>query len=181
MQIISGKFRGRKLARPADARPTQNRARVALFNMVMPMVSWDTPRTVWDAFAGSGAFGIEILSRIPNAHVIFTDTSANSIATIRQNVNAVECGARCDILQTDAIAATNKYANCADVIFVDPPYCDANIGAAFVRRVSQMARPNTILIWEQDSSQFIAPTNDLWEIIRDKQYGRARFLIMKRK
>ncbi|MBP5707580.1 MAG: RsmD family RNA methyltransferase, partial [Alphaproteobacteria bacterium] len=60
LQIISGKYRGRKLSLPASARPTQNRARIALFNMLESNIIDPTDKfTVWDAFAGSGAFGIE--------------------------------------------------------------------------------------------------------------------------
>ena len=76
LQIISGKFRGRKLYLPPNARPTQQRARAALFNMLASgVVGTDGCINVWDAFAGSGAFGIEFISRYPNAKVVFTDVA----------------------------------------------------------------------------------------------------------
>ncbi len=107
LQIISGKYRGRKLALPAHARPTQNRARIALFNM---MESLPRPRVVWDAFAGSGAFGLECISRY-DANVVFTDTD---VSTVRKNLFV---GATVD--QTDALSVINKYGPRADLIFID--------------------------------------------------------------
>ena len=62
LQIISGIYRGRKLNLPADARPTQNLARIALFNMLEGIIIDPfAPMFVWDAFAGSGSLGVECL------------------------------------------------------------------------------------------------------------------------
>src|SRR5574344_993888 len=82
LQIISGKWRGKKLHLPLNARPTQNKARIALFNMLGNI----SPHIVWDAFAGSGEFGLEWLSRAQNSKAIFTDTNAESIKTIKRNL-----------------------------------------------------------------------------------------------
>ena len=79
LQIISGKYRGKKLCLPPDARPTQNMARGALFNMLYEIIDIDKPIAVWDVFAGSGAFGIECLSRFNNTAVVFTDNANSSI------------------------------------------------------------------------------------------------------
>ena len=179
LQIISGEFRGRKLRLPPNARPTQNMARIALFNMLSSLVT--QPHMVWDAFAGSGAFGIECLSRYPNASVVFTDASATSIKTVRDNLAMLNIGARGVTLQTDAIAAIDKFGASADLIFVDPPYADADVGRAFMRRVTAVARPGTVVIWEQDMPNATTPDTGVWEILRDKKYGRARFLILRRR
>ena len=131
LQIISGAYRGRRLRLPPDARPTQNRARIALFNMIESgVVDTSGNLMVWDAFAGSGAFGIECLSRYAGARVVFTDTSPTSIKTIRDNLATLAVGVRASVVQMDAIGAVNKYGVGANLIFVDPPYVDENLGRA---------------------------------------------------
>ncbi|MBO5946537.1 MAG: RsmD family RNA methyltransferase [Alphaproteobacteria bacterium] len=181
LQIISGAYRGRKLRLPPDARPTQNRARIALFNMLESgIVDAGAEMIVWDAFAGSGAFGLECASRYARARIIFTDTAPSSVKTVRDNLATLNVGARATVVQTDAIGAVNKYGAVADLIFVDPPYADENLGRAFVARAGRMAQVGTVLIWEQEVGHESQPDGDVWEILRDKTYGRARFLILQK-
>ena len=181
LQIISGKYRGRKLSLPASARPTQNRARIALFNMLESNIIDPTDKfTVWDAFAGSGAFGIECISRY-NATAIFTDISPESIATIHKNINTISTKNNAKIIQSDAISVIPQYAQNANMIFVDAPYDMAEIGRAFVNKLGRAIKTGTILIWEQEANNSVEPNGDTWETIRDKTYGRARFLILRKK
>ena len=181
LQIISGVYRGRKLRLPPNARPTQNRARIALFNMIESgIVDTSGDLMVWDAFAGSGAFGIECLSRYAGVRVVFTDTSPTSIKSVRDNLVTLAVGARASVVQMDAIGAVDKYGAGANLIFVDPPYADENLGRAFVARVARVARPGAILIWEQEVGHESQPNGDAWGILRDKTYGRARLLILQR-
>ncbi len=176
LQIISGMYRGKKLRLPRDARPTQNMARAALFNMLGTVLD-EMPGVVWDVFAGSGAFGIECLSRYPGVRVVFSDIAPQ---TVRQNLAAIGADSRATVAAGDAMTMVQRFAPDADLIFVDPPYADADVGAALVRRVGAVARPGTILIWEQDAPAAIMP-GDVWEILRDRTYGRARFLILQRR
>lgn len=176
LQIISGQYRGRKLRLPPNARPTQNRARIALFNMLESLGV--RPARTWDAFAGSGAFGLECLSRWSESNVVFTDINP---ATVRENVTALNIGARASVVAADAMGVVDKYAAVMDLIFIDPPYADADMGAEFVRRLGGVVAAGTIVIWEQDTPNAVLPDSDTWDILRDKQYGRARFIIMRRR
>lgn len=179
LQIISGQFRGRKLALPPDARPTQNRARIALFNMLESgIVDTGAKMTVWDAFAGSGAFGLECLSRYSAASVVFTDTAPTSLKTVRDNLAKLGVRANGTVVQTDAIGAVEKYGAMADLVFLDPPYAADNLGRSFVVRLGRVAKSGTILVWEQETGHEVQPDENLWTILRDKTYGRARFLIL---
>ncbi|MBR6685762.1 MAG: RsmD family RNA methyltransferase [Alphaproteobacteria bacterium] len=182
LQIISGAFRGRKLRLPPNARPTQNRARIALFNMlesgVLDLRAGNL--RVWDAFAGSGAFGIECLSRYAGANVLFTDVAASSIKTVRDNLGILGCDAHAQTAQVDAIGAITKYGADMDVVFLDPPYTDADLGGAFVRRFGLVAKSGAILIWEQEVGHEAQADEAVWNILRDKRYGRARFLILRK-
>ncbi|MCL2338896.1 MAG: RsmD family RNA methyltransferase [Proteobacteria bacterium] len=214
MQIISGKYRGRRLALSAAARPTQNRARIALFNMldnvcpptetlrvstppkggVIPeneqLPPWGESQSqskigdavggqrqvvVWDAFAGSGAFGIEFLSRGAAKSVIFTDTDAESVKTIRRNLVGID--GNVIVKHTDANAAADQFGKIADIIFIDPPYALFETGERLVAKLSEIARPGVVIIWEMPKNAQPKIAENL-SILRDKTYGAARFLIL---
>jgi len=176
LQIISGKYRGKKLHLPAGARPTQNMARVALFNMLNSIIDNGGAATVWDVFAGSGAFGLEYLSRFNDANVIFTDNSNKSIDAIKKNLASVAEPAKVDFI--NSLFVVEKYGGTADLIFIDPPYSDFNLGVLFVKKLTQVAKSGAILIWEFEKIQDTPEIDSGWEILRDKTYGRARFLIL---
>ncbi|MBN1324704.1 MAG: 16S rRNA (guanine(966)-N(2))-methyltransferase RsmD [Alphaproteobacteria bacterium] len=175
LQIISGKWRGKKLSVPIDARPTQNRARIALFNMIESMGI--KPGIVWDVFAGSGAFGIECLSRY-DAEVIFTDNSQDSINTIKSNLKNITGNFKVE--KSEAIDFIKKYAANADLFFLDPPYEKDYLGKNFVQKLAIIAKSGAIIVWEMENENFhpIIPEN--WSVLKDKKYGRARFIIIKK-
>ena len=182
LQIISGIFRGRKLNLPPEARPTQNRARVALFNILdSGIVDTDDIIRVWDVFAGSGAFGLECLSRYLNASVLFTDVAASSIRTVRDNLKKLNVGERAVVLQADAITSINKFGRDTYLIFVDSPYDKPELGISFVEQIGKIVKNGTILIWEQEKSNFVSANEQVWDVLKDKTYGRARFLFLRKK
>lgn len=182
LQIISGKYGGRRLNIPETARPTQNMARIALFNMLESGIINDLSEMfVWDAFAGSGALGLECLSRYSHANVLFTDVSPISIKNIRENLSKLNASGRAKILQCDALALLPQYADKADLIFIDPPYPLADTGWAFVKKLAPLARCGTIVVWEQDKKNSVDADLSVWNILRDKSYGRARFMILQKK
>ena len=174
MQIISGKWRGRKLHLPPNARPTQNKARIALFNILTPLIDSSRPFVVWDAFAGSGAFGLEFMSRYDNAEVIFTDKSLESFKVIGKNSR--DSFVRMEM--TDTLKAINRHGARADIIFIDPPYADANLGAEFVKKTAPLLKPGAIIIWEMDKNFTPDELPKNLKIIKDKTYSRARFLFL---
>ena len=180
LQIISGMFRGRKLKIPVTARPTQNRARIAVFNMLNDILNGDN-LMVWDAFAGSGAFGLECLSRYQNAHVVFTDVANESNRTILDNLGLLNVGARGSVYLADAMNSIKRFGGGADLVFLDPPYADGDLGNAFVKRFFKIAKSGAILVWEQDDVVSTLPDLPDVNILRDKKYGRARFLILQKR
>ena len=177
LQIISGKYRGKKLILPPDARPTQNMARGALFNMLNEILDTTNPIQVWDVFAGSGAFGLECISRFNNPMVVFTDNSKSSIDVIKKNLASVNEHATVET--TDAVSAISRFGGISDLIFVDAPYCDFGLGALFVKKLTKTAKTGAVLIWEFENTQNPV-INENWIILKDKTYGRARFLIMRK-
>lgn len=181
LQIISGRFRGYKLNLPLGARPTQNRARIAVFNMLSGGMPSDGVRCVWDAFAGSGALGLEVLSRYDNSTAIFTDVSDVSIKTITRNLTGAKLDSgRYVIKNENAIQVVKKYAVNADLIFVDPPYDNADTGIKFVQKLAKFVRPGALVVQEIESGVDYSPDESVWNVLRDKTYGRARFVILQR-
>jgi 16S rRNA (guanine(966)-N(2))-methyltransferase RsmD len=181
LQIISGVFRGRKLRLPPNARPTQNRARVALFNMLESgLIDVSDRLIVWDSFGGSGAFGIECLSRYPNANVIFTDVNPTSIRTIRDNLAGLSVGTCAHVVQDDAIVMANKFGDSADLIFIDAPYDMHELGIKLVKKLTAVAKVGAIVVWEVENNKSVNVDAEKWRVLRDKIYGRARFLILQK-
>jgi len=180
LQIISGNHRGKKLYLPSCARPTQNLAREALFNILnTELLNFNQKYCVWDVFAGSGALGLEFLSRYPVSDVIFTDNCSEAIDIIKKNLSLIKETAIVDKL--DAMIAVNKYAQKSDVIFIDPPYTEFSLGCAFVKKISNIVKQNTIIVWEVENINKLAINEDIWQVYKDKVYGRARFVILIKK
>ena len=180
LQIISGAYRGRKLYVPCSARPTQNMARAAVFNMLAEILLEPYQKlAVWDAFAGSGALGLEVLSRYNDSTAIFTDVSDDSLNAVRQNVRDIDW-ARVKIDASDAASRIWKYAPRVNLVFIDPPYEDARVGMDFVAKLADCVVHNTIVVQEIEKTVPYLPDETKWEVLRDKTYGRARFLILRR-
>ena len=183
LQIISGKYRGRKLTLPDGARPTQNLARGAIFNMLGEILLEPYGKlAVWDAFAGSGALGIEVLSRYRNSTVVFSDISDKSLQAIETNLTGLNIDwARYKVDKNDAVTRIWKYGPRTNLIFVDPPYEDARIGINFVTKLAENVVHGVIVVQEIEAKVPYFPDETKWDVLRDKTYGRARFLILRRK
>lgn len=120
MRIIAGSLRGRRLTAPKglSTRPTSDRVREALFSALGPI----TGARVLDLCAGTGALGIEAISR-GAAHATFVESAKPAVSALRENLNALGLGAQTTILPLPIARAiplldTGPY----DVIFIDPPY-----------------------------------------------------------
>jgi 16S rRNA (guanine966-N2)-methyltransferase len=121
MRIIAGEFRGRTLKAPPDrrARATADRVREAWFSIVGPELKG---ARVLDLFAGSGALGLEALSRGAR-QVDFVEVSKSSLAALRANIAALDVEARVRIHRQDALAfVAGLGAQAYDIAFADPPY-----------------------------------------------------------
>jgi 16S rRNA (guanine(966)-N(2))-methyltransferase RsmD len=127
MRVIAGKYRSRPLQslRGLDLRPTADRLRETLFDILIAGNPQALAGTVWiDLFAGTGAVGIEALSR-GAAMVYFVESSAQAAELIEKNLRSLKIDAGFQILKQDSIRAINSLASKsvqADFIFLDPPY-----------------------------------------------------------
>lgn len=119
IKITSGFLGGRKIATPGGkTHPMGERERLALFNMISEFLPG---AVVLDAFAGSGALGIEAISR-GAARVVFIDKSTDAVRTIEKNLAALGIQADCEVKKSSVLGATNL--GHFDIILADPPYDD---------------------------------------------------------
>lgn len=125
MRVISGKFRGKKLFSPEgnDVRPTTDRIKETVFNILTSKSDFENT-TVLDLFSGSGALGIEALSR-GATHAVFVDKSRDSFELTRKNLKHV--GVEGEVYNTDFKIAIKKLEGRKfNFIFLDPPYFGRN-------------------------------------------------------
>lgn len=155
MRIIAGKFRGKQLLSPEDEsiRPTADRVRESIFDIVASRLgaSLDGLR-VLDLFAGTGALGLEALSR-GAASVVFVDTGAEARGLIRDHIEAFGAGGVTKLLRRDATALGDAGTmGPVDLVFLDPPYGKGLGGRALAAlRQGGWLKSGTLLVLEEGS------------------------------
>ncbi|MBX9777386.1 MAG: 16S rRNA (guanine(966)-N(2))-methyltransferase RsmD [Xanthobacteraceae bacterium] len=164
MRIVGGQFRGRTLATPRtqDIRPTSDRLRESLFNILAhghgdPV----TGARVLDLFAGTGALGLEAMSR-GAAFAVFVDEGAEARALIRENVATLGLGGATKIFRRDAtrLGAAHPIEPFS-LVFLDPPYGRGLAGPALLsaRAGGWLASDALIVVEEATGAAFAAPEN----------------------
>ena len=149
-RVIAGRYGGRRLQAPAGAatRPTSDRVREALFSILGARVH---DARVLDLFAGSGALGLEALSRGAR-HVTFVDSGPAALAALRANLAAL--GAEADVVRSDALRwlrAASRGARQYDLVFLDPPYRRAaELGAPLSDSLPAVLAPGALVVAESD-------------------------------
>lgn len=156
MRIVSGAFRGRRLKAPAGqaTRPTGDRVREAVFSAIASIAGSDLGGgCVLDPFAGSGALGLEALSR-GVGHAVFAEKDRSALAALRENISSLGVESRADVVVGDVFALARRGAlPCGpySLLLLDPPYrLDAARLASLLadlRENGQLER-GAILVWE---------------------------------
>ena len=126
MRVISGTAKGRKLAsfRGDRIRPTADRVKEALFNIITSNFGPIDGKTVLDLFSGTGNLGIEAVSR-GAAKAVFVDEAPGSISVLRKNIETCGLSERAEVLRTSVLHGTrflSKRGESFDLVFLDPPY-----------------------------------------------------------
>jgi 16S rRNA (guanine966-N2)-methyltransferase len=165
MRIIAGEFRSRRLRAPKglDIRPTPDLLRQALFNVLGRRVEG---AVFVDAYAGTGAVGLEALSR-GAARVVFIERAAAAVALIRANAAALNVTPRCLIVQGAAAALAARYP--ADIVFLDPPY---PLRAEYGRTLEELGRtPPALAVVQHDRRHELQETYGQLRRTRTLTYG----------
>ena len=180
MRVIGGQFRSRVLAEFAgdNVRPTSDRARDALFNILSLKIYG---ARVLDLFAGSGALGIESLSRGAK-EVVFNDLSKDSVAIVKKNLTALKIavnGDQAKVMQSDYLSCLDIARGQCDFIFIDPPY-RFDYGEKALQKIAQrgLLSENGIAVYEHDVS-FDGEIEGL-EKYDQRKYGKAYLTFFKR-
>jgi 16S rRNA (guanine966-N2)-methyltransferase len=176
LRIIAGKWRGRSLEAPPGlaTRPTGDRVRETLFSMLASRLGSFDDLRVADLFAGSGALGLEALSR-GAAHATFVEREASAAAFIRRNADTL--GATAQVIPGSALALPRS--DPFDLIFADPPYAPG-AGTAVVEAVlkAEWLAPGGWISVETSRGDSVEADELVVDAIRD--VGRARLTLLRR-
>lgn len=182
MRIISGICRGRKLTPPKDLdiRPTSDRIRETLFNILGPKVR---DAQVLDLFAGTGALGLEALSR-GAAHAVFLDRSDTACDIIRQNIHRCGFPEQTTVIRQDLFSLWPPAAiDCRqfDLIFLDPPYDNGYaLKTLEQKNLASFLSETGIIVAEHAAREILPPSLNGLDIFRQKKYSRTMISFLTR-
>lgn len=176
MRIIGGTERGRKLKAPEgmDTRPTLDKVRGAIFNVLFDV----TGKDVLDMFGGSGAMGLEAISRGANKAVII-DANRAAFRAMEENKKNLSYDDRADLRFCDFRKAFH-HDECFDIIFLDPPYQKKLLEEALVLiKEKHLLREDGIIVCELGADVNFELPVAAPEIIKEKVYGKTKVLFLK--
>jgi 16S rRNA (guanine966-N2)-methyltransferase len=172
LRIIAGEARGRRLSTPEgmDVRPSTSRVREAVFNSLHSQGCLEGAE-VLDLFAGSGALGLEALSR-GAASVTFVESAPSALTALRANIDAVGVNDRCRVVAGDVMEEMSRLDGDYDVALCDPPY----EFAAWPELLSRI--PADVVMAESD--QAVEPGSG-WDVIKQRRYAGTVVVIATRR
>ena len=175
LRVSGGEARGRRLRTPKNIRPTQGIVKQAIFNMIGPGVDG---ATVLDLFAGSGAIGIEALSR-GAATVWFVDQQPRGLAILRQNLDALGFKERAHLVRGEVVRwleSSPSVVRNADFVILDPPYDDVVLERAL--KVLDREATNATVLAEHSRRQPLPELSRL-AIDRQRRHGDTVVTVFK--
>lgn len=182
MRVVGGRLKGRNIASPAsrDIRPTQDRLREALFNILVH--AYEDPiegARVLDLFAGTGALGIEATSR-GAAFTLFVDNGAEARALLRNNVEALGLGGVTKVYRRDATnLGPARPVEPFSLVFLDPPYGKglAEKALASLRDGGWLVPSALLVVEESKAAAFKAPEG--FEELERRAYDDTEFVFLR--
>lgn len=179
MRIIAGEFRSRSLIAPKGdvTRPTTDRARESLFNVLNNLIVFDGI-CVLDLYAGSGAFSFEALSRGAK-HATLVERNRHAILAIDANAKSLQVKDHIAVFHSDVIAFLRKESKQFDLIFADAPYNDEPSRELLPTTVlERTARNGFCIIEHRSSDNIVLPKNA--KLLRELNAGEASFTIFQK-
>ena len=168
MRIISGSRKGHPLQVPkSGSRPTTDRTREAIFNILESRINFENIR-VLDLFAGSGALGLEALSRGAR-HATLVEQSSEAVRTIRSNVGTLGFSDQCVIVRDDVFRFIKRQSDTFDLIFADPPYEMEEV-RALVEKIPKKLTEGGLFVLEHDRVHDFGNHQNL---LVSRTYGRS--------
>jgi 16S rRNA (guanine966-N2)-methyltransferase len=185
LKIVGGKHRGRSIATPegSTTRPTSNRARESLFNILVHAkwrgdgISPLVDARVLDAFAGSGALGLEALSR-GASHATFLDSDATAIRLIGENLRKMGEATNAKVIRADATRPPPSREGC-DLVFLDPPYRSGFAAPALTALAAAgWLTAGAVATVELANTEDLVPPQH-FEALDERRYGAAKIVILR--
>lgn len=179
MRVISGTARGTVLFCPETdgLRPTTDRVKENIFNLIQFEVS---KRRVLDLFAGSGAMGIEALSRGAQ-YCVFCDSGKEALSAVKTNVKKTRMEDRCTVLADDFENAISRLSDKFSLVFLDPPYHKGYIGTAVKKlEAKKLLSDDAIIVAETDGDEEPGEYES-FEIRTVRKYGRIKITVYQKK
>lgn len=175
MRIVSGKFRGRTLLTfdGFDIRPTSDKVRESLFNILQFKIP---DSDFLDLYCGTGAMGIEALSRGAN-YVLLNDLNRDSVMLAKKNIEKIGNPEGIEVVKSDACALLDTTAKRFDVVYIDPPY-KGGFNVISVEKSKRVLKDGGIIILESETP-FEESILGL-EKYDQRKYGRAYLTFFKR-
>jgi 16S rRNA (guanine966-N2)-methyltransferase len=178
MRIISGEWRGRKLDAPKGdtTRPTADRTRETLFSMLVSRLGSFEGLSALDLFAGSGALGLEALSR-GAAHCLFVEQEAEALRVLRANIAALASRETATV-QAGSVLAMGPARARADLVLLDPPY-GTGAGQVALHRMLRLGwlGPQTWISVETDHREDVAVAG--LEVESQRRVGKAKLTLLR--
>jgi 16S rRNA (guanine966-N2)-methyltransferase len=174
LRIIGGRWRSRKLAfTPAEGlRPTTDRVRETLFNWLSPQIAG---ARCADLFAGSGALGLEALSR-GASHCDFVDTSSTALRQIAEHLLTLDAEQQADCHNCQASQYLHEARRPLDIIFIDPPFNrDLVTPSCALLAASALLTPETLIYIETSAKEALTDLPTSWETHREKVAGGVAY------
>ena len=179
LRIIGGEWRGRKLRFPdvPNLRPTPDRVRETIFNWLMPVVHG---ARCLDLFAGSGALGLEALSR-GAAFTTFVDSHKKATQALQGHLDLLNASDKAEVFQMDSIKFLNNTAHAYNLIFLDPPY-----HLDFMEKVVPLLEENNwltedaMLYLEIEKRQSLPELPVNWHKLKEKTAGEVSYFLFQR-
>jgi len=185
MRVVGGSHRGRRLVAPPGGavRPTSDRAREALFNILshggfaangVPFAN----AAILDAFAGTGAVGLEALSR-GAAEAVFIESDRDALLALRRNIANLDENSRVRVIAGDATHPPRAHIACA-LAFLDPPYASGLAAPALsALAAAGWLTSNALAVVEIGARETLMPPDD-FALLDERVYGAARLVFMGR-
>jgi 16S rRNA (guanine966-N2)-methyltransferase len=178
VRIIAGEWRGRKLVTPTgmQTRPTADRTRETLFSMLASRLGSFEGLRVADLYAGSGALGLEALSR-GAGHATFVENERAAIKAIEVNIATLDAGSQTVVRAMSAVRLPSS--DPFDLIFADPPYLPESGSAVAdaVAKAGWLATGGWMAVETQKGDSVTAP--DGWTVEVERDVGRARLTLLR--
>lgn len=179
LRIIGGEWRGRKLRFPdaPNLRPTPDRVRETIFNWLAPTIHG---ARCLDLFAGSGALGLEALSR-GAAFTTFVDSHKKAAQALKEHLLLLNANQQAEVLHIDSVKFLKNNAQPYDLIFLDPPY-----HLDFMEKVVPLLEENgwladnALLYLEIEKRQSLPGLPSNWQQLKEKTAGEVNYFLFQR-